>query len=153
MGHRIELAEVESVLGRHPLVNAVAVTVYESRLIAYYMAKEELEGEALLSYGSLYLPRYLLPVYAARVEELPVTGNGKIDVGRLPKPELPDMEEAPADEWEEKILAWQRILEKPGLGIHSDYFFPEGFPECGIYADRDRERIRESDSDTGSVCQ
>ena len=28
-----------------------------------------------------------------------------------------------------------------------------GFPECGIYADRDRERIRESDSDTGSVCQ
>ena len=28
LGHRIELAEVESVLGRHPLVNAVAVTVY-----------------------------------------------------------------------------------------------------------------------------
>ncbi len=66
LGHRIELAEVESVLGRHPLVNAVAVTVYESQLIAYYMAKEGLEGEALLSYGALYLPRYLLPVYAAR---------------------------------------------------------------------------------------
>ena len=49
LGHRIELAEVESVLGRHPLVNAVAVTVYESQLIAYYMAKEGLEGEALLS--------------------------------------------------------------------------------------------------------
>ena len=41
--------------------------------------------------------------------------------------ELPDMEEAPADEWEEKILAiWQRILEKTGLGIHSDYFLSGG---------------------------
>lgn len=54
LGHRIELAEVESVLGRHPLVKAVAVTVYENQLIAYYMAKEGLEGEALLSYGAIY---------------------------------------------------------------------------------------------------
>ena len=64
----------------------------------------------------------------------------------LPKPELPDMEEAPADEWEEKTSAiWQRILKSPALGIHSDYFLSGGdSPECGIYADRDRERIRES---------
>lgn len=35
----------------------------------------------------------------------------------------------------EKILAiWQRILEKPGLGIHSDYFLSGGILECGIYA-------------------
>lgn len=148
LGHRIELAEVESVLGRHPLVNAVAVTVYENQLIAYYMAKEGLEGEALLSYGALYLPRYLQPVYAARVEELPVTGNGKIDVGRLPKPELPDMEEAPADEWEEKILAiWQRILEKPGLGIHSDYFLSGGDSLNAVFM------LTETEKEFGKVIQ
>ena len=58
------------------------------------------------------------------------------------------MEEAPADEWEEKILAiWQRILEKPGLGIHSDYFLSGGDSLNAVFM------LTETEKEFGKVIQ
>lgn len=40
---------------------------------------------------------------------------------------MPDVQEAPADELEEKLLEiWRKSLQQPGLSIHSDYFLSGG---------------------------
>lgn len=131
LGHRIELAEIENVLAGHPLVSQCVASLYgdgeNAQLIAYYSAPEQIDPDEILTYGAEYLPRYLLPVCACQVDEMPVTANGKIDYARLPAPDIPDMQENPADETEETLLRiWKKILEREELGVHSDYFLSGG---------------------------
>ena len=127
LGHRMEPAEIEEKLVSHPKVNMAAVKAFDNLLIAYYTSGEGLEGEELLSYAAFYLPRYQVPAMAVLLEEMPVTASGKVDYKKLPKPYMPDVQEAPADELEEKLLEiWRKSLQQPGLSIHSDYFLSGG---------------------------
>lgn len=123
LGHRIELSEIESVLMLHPGVRTAAVTVSEGMLTAYFAGDEELTEEALLTYAANYLPRYLIPAAAVRVEKLPLTTNGKVDFRLLEKPVIANEQVHPADEVEEVLLdIWKRVLKREELGVQSDYF-------------------------------
>lgn len=127
LGHRIEPGEVEDRLSAYPGVLRAAVTVYKNQMIAYYTAEQAIAPEELLLHAAEYLPRYMLPVYAKQLKDIPETEGGKTDYRRLPKPHLPDAYEEPADEIEWKILdVWKRILGKDEIGIHSDYFLCGG---------------------------
>ncbi|WP_173094253.1 non-ribosomal peptide synthetase [Actinomadura verrucosospora] len=85
-GHRIELGEIEAVLERHPQVQtavAVAPANAEGRrhLTAFVVPAPGAEpaAERLGAFLTDRLPAYMVPADLRVVEELPLTGNGKLD--------------------------------------------------------------------------
>ncbi|WP_424187028.1 non-ribosomal peptide synthetase [Actinokineospora sp. G85] len=89
-GHRIELGEIKAQLLADPAVVAAAVVVNrrgeagDEHLDAYvvgpgdpHAVRERLTG---------LLPAYMVPSTVTTVAELPLTGNGKLAVDRLPDP-------------------------------------------------------------------
>ena len=82
-GYRIELGEIECALCAHPQVEA-GCCLYDAaveRIIAVYTGAAE--EKPLLRALKEKLPKYMLPDVFVRRDELPQTGNGKIDRVRL----------------------------------------------------------------------
>jgi hypothetical protein len=93
-GHRVELGEVEAVLGAHPAVAQCAAALREDqpgdqRLVAYAVAAagvERPDHRSLRNFAAGRLPDYMLPAALVWLDELPLTPNGKIDRRKLPAP-------------------------------------------------------------------
>ena len=92
-GFRIELGEIEAVLETHPLVRQAVAVLREDLpghkvLVAYVMPATGAEPSAceLRAHMSLVLPSHMLPGLCVVLPSLPLTGNGKVDRGALPKP-------------------------------------------------------------------
>ena len=79
MGHRIELGEIEANVNTFDEVK-MSACIYDAdsgNIILYYVGDiEEAQMEELLKNK---VPRYMLPRKAFRLDEMPFTGNGKID--------------------------------------------------------------------------
>ncbi|GAA1647251.1 hypothetical protein GCM10009679_60560 [Saccharothrix algeriensis] len=104
-GRRIELSEISSVLNRHPAVTQSVAFVHRDSahplLVACYVGagadgpeaeagiREHLAGE---------LPSYAVPVLVRRVDALPVTERGKVDVAALARLVKPAEAEVAEDE-------------------------------------------------------
>ena len=134
-GFRIELGEIESGLARHPDIDHAVVIVREDtpgdkRLVAYYtLEREPAPGlSALKSFLLEKLPDYMIPNAFVRLEEIPLTPNGKVDRKALPKPDEKDfgaMESyvAPRNESEEKMAAvWAEVLGLEKVGVNNNFF-------------------------------
>jgi len=83
MGHRIELGEIEISAASHSAVHS-ACCVFEpekKRIVLFYTGTLA-EGE-LARCLKEKLPRYMLPHIIRRLEEMPLTPNGKIDRNHL----------------------------------------------------------------------
>lgn len=133
-GYRVELNEIATVLGRHPSVRESIVSVRESgpggkRLVAYFVAKPACEAsqQELRDFLAERLPDYMVPSAFVRLDQLPLSPNGKVDRKALPDPParpdfgvplaLPDsdLERAIAD-------AWQEALGMGQVGIYDNFF-------------------------------
>jgi non-ribosomal peptide synthetase-like protein len=82
-GLRIEIGEVESALLRVEGVRAAAVVVADGaagakRLVGFYVGPPH-EAEALRAAMGESLPAYMIPSAFHQRDELPLTGNGKVD--------------------------------------------------------------------------
>ncbi len=118
--YRIELGEIENHLSKHTKVNECAVATKnnndEKFVVAYYTSKEVLEPTDLKQFLEEKLPHYMVPAYFTRIEEIPLTVNGKLDKGALPHPDIISNKEfvAPASETE-RILQkiWAELLTLP----------------------------------------
>ncbi|AOP45366.1 hybrid non-ribosomal peptide synthetase/type I polyketide synthase [Streptomyces lydicus] len=88
-GHRIELGEVEAALLRRPDVRAAAAVAQGEpggpRRLVGYAVSDASEDELREALGR-ELPGYMVPARIVLLDELPLTGNGKVDRGRLPSP-------------------------------------------------------------------
>lgn len=85
MGHRIELGEIEVNVAMLPNIK-MAACIYDpkkSKIVLYYVG-DTAEKELTVLLKSK-LPRYMLPNRLIRLEEMPFTGNGKIDRVTLKK--------------------------------------------------------------------
>lgn len=85
-GHRIELAEIEAALGRHPSVAEGAVAVVreggtDARLVAFIVPRsgESLTVTDLRRHLRKTLPDAMIPPQLVEVVALPRTPNGKLD--------------------------------------------------------------------------
>ncbi|MEU1758687.1 amino acid adenylation domain-containing protein [Micromonospora sp. NPDC005686] len=84
-GHRVELGEVEALLGKHPEVaDSAAVAVGEgvdTRLVVFVAPRAGCDPGllALRRYLSQHLPRYLIADEVRVMSPLPRNGNGKVD--------------------------------------------------------------------------
>lgn len=79
MGHRIELEEIEREMAKVPGVERCCCVFDEkrSRLRGFYVGS--VEKDALHAAMKGRLPDYMIPGILRRVEEMPLTKNGKID--------------------------------------------------------------------------
>ncbi|WP_280269238.1 amino acid adenylation domain-containing protein [Nocardia wallacei] len=89
-GHRIELGEIDAVVTRLPGVRrcvAAAVPGADDRpqLVAYLVA-DEVDPQALAAHAARHLPRYMVPAHWVRMDAIPLTANGKVDLSKLPNP-------------------------------------------------------------------
>src|SRR6185312_1805381 len=93
-GYRVELGEIEAVLGEHEGVRQAVVVMREygareeegegrgeKKLVAYVLANagEEVKWRELRGYLKERLPEYMVPVQYVKVEEFPLTESGKVD--------------------------------------------------------------------------
>ena len=132
-GFRIELGEIENVLAKHKNISQVSVIDKEKEgqkyLVAYYVIakdKQEPEIDALRDHLSESLPDYMVPAAFVKLDEMPLTPNGKINRRALPDPDMSLMGGeyvAPRNEIEEKLAEiWCDILKLEKIGIHDDFF-------------------------------
>ncbi|WP_237774413.1 non-ribosomal peptide synthetase/type I polyketide synthase [Actinosynnema sp. ALI-1.44] len=106
-GYRIELGEIEHALAQHPdVVNAVASALgarTQQRLVAHVVpspsdTRDETEfADRLRAHLATTLPSYMIPADFVLIDEMPLSGNGKVDRSALPEPRRAGSGEAVAD--------------------------------------------------------
>ncbi|HEX6202939.1 MAG TPA: amino acid adenylation domain-containing protein, partial [Thermoanaerobaculia bacterium] len=139
-GHRVEPGEVEAALRRLPGVREAAALVRgdggEAALVAWVVLDPpaaDADGEAAVLDGlrrglAAALPEAMVPAALVALPEMPLTGNGKVDLARLPAPgparqpgERPVL--PPRDVAELRLVAlWEELLEVSPVGVEDDFF-------------------------------
>jgi len=153
-GHRIELAEIEAVLARHPDVREAVVIAREvapgdQRLVAYHVAANGQVGTAaeLREFLKQELPDPMVPSAFVSLNKLPLTPNGKVDRKALPDPEdirvsLDTAYVAPRTEMEKAIVKlWCALLRVERVGLHDNFFDLGGHSLLVVQA---QARLRDS---------
>jgi amino acid adenylation domain-containing protein len=133
-GFRVEPAEIEAVLLKHPGVRQAAVVARESnhgenRLIAYLAAEVDAKSVRELRRSLCReLPDYMLPALFVCLESLPLLPNGKIDRKNLPEPEphraVPAAAFVKPRSLAEQLLAriWTEVLGLEEVSVHDNFF-------------------------------
>jgi amino acid adenylation domain-containing protein len=123
-GHRVELAEVEAALLRHPTVRQASVIGHANSLAAYVVgAVEPRETRDFLARA---VPAYMVPSTVTVVDALPMTLSGKVDTSRLPEPTVMSTERrAPVSPTEVLVhTVFSDVLHLAGddIGIDDNFF-------------------------------
>ena len=133
-GYRIELGEIEAALDGHPDIRQSVAVINEDdgdkRLVAYIVAETGREPafDDLRRHLAESVPSYALPSTIVRLEELPRTANGKLDLKALPRPgvvraDLRTRYVAPRTPTEEALAAiWLELLPIDQVGADDDFF-------------------------------
>ncbi|TCS97011.1 non-ribosomal peptide synthetase [Hazenella coriacea] len=135
-GFRVEPDEIASILVQHQAVlDAIVVGKkdghnFNDRLCAYLVLQEDIDGLELRQFLLNRLPYYMMPSSFIKVDQIPLTPNGKINYRALS--EQVDQSvitveyETPIDPIEQKIAEiWSEILEVERVGVN-DHFFELG---------------------------
>jgi amino acid adenylation domain-containing protein len=133
-GFRVEPAEIEAVLERHPALSQAVVVARadgdgEVTLAAYVLpvAGQMVAQADLSAHVSAYLPCYMVPAAWAVLDSLPLNASGKVDRAALPdivsdasaQPGRID----PAGETEARLLTlWSDVLDRSGFGVNDNFF-------------------------------
>ncbi|MBS1808496.1 MAG: amino acid adenylation domain-containing protein [Acidobacteria bacterium] len=132
-GFRIELGEIEAALLAHPAIQDCLVVVAngqgEKRLLAYYVVASAPAPTVseLRDFMKQRLPDYMLPASFFKLDEMPLTPNGKVDRQKLPQPTLftePSQDVAQAtDELEVQLTRiWEQVLNVKPIGVRDNFF-------------------------------
>jgi len=137
-GFRIELGEVEAALAAVPGVRQSCVVARadgegNQQLAAYYVAAPgaELTPRIFGEFFTERMPAHMRPSSYTRLNELPLTVNGKLDSAALPKPSasLDVAKEGTAQslsDMEEKVAQiFAEALALDGIGLDDNFF------DCG----------------------
>ncbi|KAK3806262.1 MAG: Non-ribosomal peptide synthetase module [Benniella sp.] len=135
-GFRIELGEIEARLEGHPLVRSAAVITRgggsDKQLVAYVVTKHDDHlVHTLRSHLTSCLPDYMVPAAFVRLDDLPMTTNGKLDRHRLPQPDSDAMAHQPYEPPHgtiESALAtlWTELLNLDRIGRNDNFFMLGG---------------------------
>ncbi|MGF0004876.1 amino acid adenylation domain-containing protein [Bacillus altitudinis] len=138
-GFRIELSEIEAqLLALNEVKEAVVTTVKDASdqdaLVAYAITDKE--TDTLKDSLKRTLPEYMVPSWIIKLDQMPMTANGKVDLKALPAPDMEANQtayEAPRDEVEALLCGiWEDVLGVSQVGIHDHFFFLGGDSIKGI---------------------
>ena len=131
-GFRVEPGEIESRLRTHPAVRDVVVAVRQNgganELVAYVVPSGEWSPSELRAHLLTELPDHMVPTWWMRIEEVPLSPNGKVDRRVLP---IPDAETAawsapfvaPRTATEQAIARiLGEVLQVGRVGVDSNFF-------------------------------
>lgn len=136
-GHRVEPAEVELALKRHPAVADAAVLSHAEngengqghRLVAYFIATGglPLSGGELRAFLQPEVPEYMVPSAFVPLQAFPLTANGKVDREALTQTAGRSAVEtayvAPETELERTLAAiWKDVLRVERVGLYDNFF-------------------------------
>ncbi|MCP5049409.1 MAG: AMP-binding protein, partial [bacterium] len=150
-GHRIELGEIEHCLagcegvkesfiiaremtasGKRDISLCAYVVPVQGDIVGNNQDSESVTLSYLKEYLSRRLPGYMVPPYFVLLERMPLTANGKIDLGALPDPREMSLagggEYAPPRNTLEKqmVQLWREVLDKQTVGINDNFFLTGG---------------------------
>lgn len=143
-GLRIELGEVEAVLGGHEAVGSCAVVVEadaagERFLTAFVVPRigSSISAGSIQVWMESKLPRFMVPSRYLEVDQLPVNANGKVDRKKLAEraagsgygTELAAAAiHVPPSTQTQRILVsiWETVLRRDGIGIQDSFFLLGG---------------------------
>lgn len=145
-GYRIEVAEIEHVLIRHPAVDQALVQRvgegHHARLVAY-LTPQDAPLDAVQRHAATLLPEYMVPAQWLTLAAFPLTHNGKVDRNALPVPEADSASAtgvAPVDERERAIATiWSELLGVPQVWRDDSFFSVGGH---SLLAARMIDRVR-----------
>ncbi|WND83122.1 non-ribosomal peptide synthase/polyketide synthase [Lysobacter capsici] len=131
-GYRIELGEIEAALAQagfaHNAVIAREDHAGQKQLVAYIAiagsAADDFDPAALRARLGKRLPDYMVPAAFVVLDELPLTGNGKLDRKALPAPQLRSVGERAPRNAAETLLCelFADILHLPRVSIDDNFF-------------------------------
>ena len=135
-GFRVELGEIDALLGQHTAVHqAVTIAsknahVASMRLSSFVVLKpgHTATDTELRAFLREKFPSYMVPADILLLNALPLTPNGKVDRKALPVPDHthsePDSDFAEARSEIEAILVriWEEVLDVHPISIHDNFF-------------------------------
>ncbi|MGA5729172.1 amino acid adenylation domain-containing protein [Streptomyces seoulensis] len=130
-GHRIELAEIENALTRHPDVRLAAVTVHRDAagqdFLVGHIAGTAPEASDVRAFLRGEVSRAMVPDRLVVLEAMPLSPAGKVDRTALVVPDVSEAEPsggvAPRDPAERTLAdIWARVLDTRRVGVHDDFF-------------------------------
>lgn len=135
-GYRIEVGEVEENLRKKEEISDCVVLLHETEkaktLRCYYVLNKDVPDdfdEEIRDYLKQYVPQYMIPKQYVKIDEIPITMNGKVDYTLLKRfePAGSKKEALQArDSLEKEILnCFEKCVGNSNLNIDSD-FFDEG---------------------------
>lgn len=127
-GHRVELHEIEQVLLQIPQVSQAVISFAKNTLSGYVTLTEDMDVDVMKQMLSVHLPFYMIPQHIIKLEQFPLSVNGKIDRKALPDPESilksgEDAYVAPTNTMEARLAEiFQQTLGLQKVSIRDDFF-------------------------------
>ncbi len=165
-GFRIELDEIERVMGSYPDIRGSAVRLCHGDsdfLAGYITSAEVVDLDALRAYMRKRMPEYMIPSVILQMDSLPETVNGKVDRKALPDPQpirRKRLVTAPRDDtemWLRDVFAEVLNVCQDQISVEDDFFelggdslrsmvltsklMDQGVTSADIYSLRSIERI------------
>ena len=145
-GQRVELDEIGTVLSQHPMVN-YAITIAhlsaneERQLLAYILPRDNVSSISaidLQAHLARKLPDYMIPGLFVRLQRVPLSASGKVDLNLLPQPSDENLlarlfTTKPITPLEEKLCTMmQRLLNKKTIEVNDNFFLAGGDSLLGM---------------------
>ena len=134
-GHRVELAEIEQALLKHPGIKEAAVAAHPDGQNGHYLAAyavthpgQNVTTTELYKFFKKSVPDYMMPAAFMFLQQMPLTPNSKVDRKSLPVPQLtrPTLAtpfEPPTTAVETELAnIWSGILRVDPIGILDNFF-------------------------------
>ena len=126
-GLRIELEEIKTYFQKYTKISDVVIVkhdFYEQALCIFYKSNNTILLEDVKKYLDKYLPQYMIPKFFIKLQEWPVTSNGKINEKKLQQWEISHNYGyiAPRNKMEKEIShIWKRVLRMDKISIDSEF--------------------------------
>ncbi|WP_343781271.1 amino acid adenylation domain-containing protein, partial [Virgibacillus salarius] len=128
-GVRVELGEIEERIQEHPEVKEAVVIAkvnhHDHYLVAYIIGS--IASLEIKQYLKKTLPYNMVPTHIMKLEELPLTNNGKVNRNALPEPNLEMMSQVeraqPKTKLQKNLMdIWSNVLNKEIYSIYVNFF-------------------------------
>ncbi|MEM9822476.1 MAG: amino acid adenylation domain-containing protein, partial [Bacteroidota bacterium] len=131
-GYRVEIGEIEAALHNCDAIRQCAVVLKSDQdgnkaLVAYVAVEDWYKKQVVKEALTEKLPDYMVPAIMIKVDEVPLTSNGKIDKKALPEVNISTLLNkeyvAPRNEVEKQLATiWNKLLKVEQVGMKDDFF-------------------------------
>jgi len=165
-GFRVEPGEIEQQISSMKGVETCVVAVSENAsgeksLYAFYTEKDaETNAHTIKEELKKKLPAYMVPEMILKVDEIPLTSNGKVDKKNLMNTAKEKLIQStnesakPTNETEEFVLnLWKKVLSVESMGIDDDFFDLGGHSLKAVQLMAEIKKLKEINIPLASLIQ